>query len=367
MKKNYLLLSILVLASCNSNTVESSISESNVEEASSSSVDYSDYTDYEFTSVTELYLDVNETYNLTKMLKANVSCKMVSNNNYVEVNNGVLTGKDYGDSTITITYQKKKQDVTVHVVDYFEYGSYKTSTDLGRLYGKNVIFFGDSITHNWYKYTHDMELTGGESVIYPEYGWSGDLHKVCEFNQITNAACSGGTMGLPHDAAYSGVGNLLKSKCFPFCVERNIDAITSADYAFVFYGTNDLSAQIPIMTNSIADDKMTLQDSQASFVASMKYGIERMQEVNPDIKIFFMNILYRTYPIQATPAKYSMADYNKAIKDVATSYMCRTLDTNSIFDSKSYPAYIPEGDPGLHINDAGQQLVADFILNNGVK
>ena len=60
---------------------------------------------------------------------------------------------------------------------------------------KKVVFFGDSITHNWEKYDHDYNLTHPEDENYPYglgYGYVKMLNDVCNFKKVDNFAVSGG-------------------------------------------------------------------------------------------------------------------------------------------------------------------------------
>ena len=63
------------------------------------------------------------------------------------------------------------------------------------IYNKKVVFYGDSITHNWEKYDHDYNLTHPEDENYPYglgYGHVKMLNDVCNFKSVDNFAVSGG-------------------------------------------------------------------------------------------------------------------------------------------------------------------------------
>ena len=331
-----------------------------------------DTSKYEFFDVEEIYLHEKETYELSKM-------KMVATNlnglNYVSSipenisisSNGKLEGLTHGSEvkvsgTIYVHNDSKLQEIKVHIVDQEEYGSYFTSVDLGRLYKKNVMFFGDSITHNWAKYPWGRapetpeEIAHANSVTSLGYDthYIPMLNKKCEFASVVNAAWSGGTM------AYRPVNNASRPiyKSFPYCVEEHQENIKKTDYIFVLYGTNDADEQVPI--GSLSDTLVTDGKTNGTFVGSMRYGIEKIKEYNPDAQIIFMNVIYRS---RAVVGNLQVKDYNDAIANTCLSYACKMIDTYSMFDNSGAAKYL--NSDGLHLSDAGYVKLVDYLLNNG--
>lgn len=375
--KIYLLLSVLCLTSCgqvknsepsnslsqdeSSNNESSSLvdTSSNVESSSSLSSEQEsiNYVEVDnFSTISEIYLSIGETYNLEKMLFGNYKMglfKKILTNELVTIDeNGIIKGIKDGDCILSLIKNDEKQDITIHVTNYEEYGSYFTSTDIGRLYNKNVIFFGDSITHNWLKYTHDMELVPGYDGT-SQFGYLKYLNEKCHFSSITNAACSGGTMS-----------TLLTSerplqKSFDYCVEANKENIINADYIFIWYGTNDYTDQAEITNSSF--EMATSANEKSSFDGAMRYGINKILEYKSNAQIIVLNILYRS--LSANGRKYTIANYNDKIEGICRQYMCKYLDMYSLLDSSNCSQYL--NNDGLHPNDAGYKLVADYILSNG--
>ena len=133
----------------NSDSSTTEVVESTTTEISTPSFDTSKYQQAKFLDVEELYLHVNETYELSKMampltdLDALTYVSSISENVSVD-ENGRLVGLTHGSDskvsgTIYVHTDSKLQEIKVHIVDKEEYGSYFTSVDLGRLYNKNVI------------------------------------------------------------------------------------------------------------------------------------------------------------------------------------------------------------------------------------
>ena len=268
-----------------------------------------------------------------------------------------LSGQYDVSGTIYVFDDTRLQKINVHVVDYYEYGSYFTSVDKGRLYGKNIAFFGDSITHNWAKYPNgrkpetDEEIKQSQttSLGYPDH-YIPLLNNECNFASVTNCAWSGGTMAyLPRSA------ERFTYKSFPGAISENETAVANADIIFVFYGTNDLTDQVPI---GKLTDKMSLEDTtNSSFMAGMQFGINYIRQLNTDANIVFLNLLTRTYTYSGN---YKLQDYNDAINEVATANAVRVLDVNSLFEDSEFYMY---SNDGLHLNTLGYQVLTQYSLN----
>lgn len=332
--------------------------------------DESSYEAFEFIDVEDIYLLENETYNLSVMAYEGVDLANVSYFSEIPENisvseDGILTGVALGENyevngTIYVYDENRLQKVNVFIVDYYEYGSYFTSVDKGRLYNKNVVFFGDSITHNWAKYPNgrkpetEEELKWAEttSLGYPTH-YIPLLNNVCKFASVTNAAWSGGTMAyLPKST------ERFTYKSFPGAIDENQEAVSKADVIFVLYGTNDLTDQVPIGKMS---DKMSLSDtSNSSFMAGMQFGIEYIRELNDDANIIFMNLLTRTYTYAG---EITLQDYNDAIHEVCKAYMVKELDVNSLFENREFYKY---SDDGLHLNPEGYKVLVEYILTRKI-
>lgn len=363
MKKNiFILVASLMLTTICGCDLSNSDSTSLIDTSSDSfEFDEENYEKETFVSVDELYMNVNETYNLSLMGKNTLGLNYLSSNpNCLSVSeDGVLTAISNNNeeclSAFVYLYTDSKcQKVAVNIVDYSTYGTALTSIDVGRLTGKNVVFFGDSITHNWIKYP-----AGDKSVINDttSLGYDGhyvvELNKKCKFASVTNAAWSGGTMSyLPSSP------ERFTYKSFPVSVNDNIEAIKKSDYIFVFYGTNDLTDQVKVgnMTDvAVIDEKTT-----STFAGGMNYGINTIRSVKPDANIIFLNIAYRTYPYVG---KYSINDYNDMIFNICRANLIKHIDVYNMYDTKYSSTYL--NSDGLHFSNEGYKVLTDYLLNDG--
>lgn len=353
------------LSSEPSNDVSSEISSN---EEVSTGFDESKYTAHQFFAVNDLYMIENETYYLNKMPFNNQSIDGLNYycdlNEYASVSNdgiitsGSLNGELNAIGNIYVYDDTRLQKIKLSVVDYYEYGSYFMSVDLGRLYNKNVMFFGDSITHNWNTRPHarpNPNEISDDPRTFTNLGtnYVKMLDDACDFNTVVNAAWSGGTMAyLPRST------ERFTYKSFGGSVCENLEATAAADYIFVFYGTNDLTDQVNI--GSLQDAPASLEDKDnSSFYAGMKFGVNKIREVNPDANIIFMNLFARSYPYSGNN---KLDDYNAAIDEFCKAYMTKLLDVNSLYTNAEFVTNSGLTNDGLHPQEKAYRKLTDFIL-----
>lgn len=376
MKKNLLLfasaaLISLNLASCGSTSISSSNNEV------TNNFDETKYTKGEFFKVDDtLYLLPGETYHLEQMALDGVNVSTLtfeSLNSNIRITNGVIEASgdevDYEVSgNLYIHNDTTLQTINVKVVNYDEYGTYFESVDIGRLYKKNVIFFGDSITHNWAKYPSGNRPSTPEEQAAADrvtgLGYAGNyivrLNNICKFESAINAAWSGGTMAyLPNSP------ERFVYKSFPGAINDHVDDLEKVDVVFVYYGTNDMTEQIDIGTLSDTVDYGSKTSS--TFIGGMNYGINKIREINPDANIIFINVLTRP-GYSSGSHNYYISDYNKAIDDVAKASLVKVIDVGHLFEESEFmPGSSQYTNDGLHPNDNGYEVLTNYILNNGKK
>ena len=232
------------------------------------------------------------------------------------------------------------------------------------IFNKKVVFFGDSITHNWEKYDHDYNLTHPEDENYPYglgYGYVKMLNDVCNFKKVDNFAVSGGCY-----ANCSDINPARKEfRHFPSQVLKATREIKEADYIFVMFGTNDYSEQVPFgdFNDFPTDEKQT----DMSFYQGMNFGYSKIKELNPNATIFVINCLNRTCDIEANRTfNFSINEYNLAITHIARLYNLKLIDVSSLYNlKKNFVGGDGEiySDDGLHPNKKGYEALTEFILN----
>ena len=205
------------------------------------------------------------------------------------------------------------------------------------LKNKKIVFYGDSITHNWEKYTHDLVLTHPEDPDYKYglgYGHVKMLNDVCHFKSIDNFAVSGG--------------------CYANCMDINPNR-----------GTNDFSEQVPFGDyKDIAKDE---NQTDMTFYQGMNFGFRKIKEANPNALILVVNCLNRMVDIEANRTfNYSLNEYNLAIRHICNIYKLHLIDVSNLFvipDNFVGGKGVTYTDDGLHPNNEGYKCFTEFLLN----
>lgn len=322
----------------------------------------------------ELYLAMDETYHLEQMLAYHVGSENVDaievslSSDIATYENGVITPKNTGSCNLSLKQGEHLQRISLNIVPTDEYDMSHMSIDVGRFYQKNIVFFGDSITHNWMKYPNgdNTVVNDTDSLGYPSH-YIVQLNNICRFNSVANCAWSGGTMATP--PANSKTRDVYK--CFAYCTEHNEEAIKQADYVFIWYGTNDYHEFYAIGT---PEDTVESCEKKSTFMAGMKYGLSKINEYNPNAKIIVSNLLARSCNTsEGAVREQDQILYNDAIATIASMYQVRLLDMFSLFTiyemrakGLSQSTDVFYSDDGLHPNDTGYTVITKFILNNGV-
>lgn len=228
------------------------------------------------------------------------------------------------------------------------------------IYNKKVVFYGDSITHNWEKYDHDLNLTHGEDYNYGlGYGHVKMLNDACDFKTVDNFAVSGG--------CYANCLELnplrYEFRHFPYQVMHSLDALKEAEVIFIMFGSNDFSEQVPF--GHYQDETDDYHKTDMNFHQGMNFGFKKIKEINPNAQVFVINILYRTVGVEAHATyNYSVNEYNLAIGHVCKQYGYNLIDVSKIYNKENFKNY---SEDGLHPNENGYKVLTDYILNYKIK
>lgn len=234
------------------------------------------------------------------------------------------------------------------------------------LCNKKVVFYGDSITHNWEKYDHFMNLTHKDDVNYKYnlgYGYVKKLNDACNFKSVDNFAVSGGCY-----ANCYKINALRQSfRHFPYQVTHSTNKLKDADIVFVMFGTNDYSEQLPF--KDYKDVAKNEYQGDMSFFEGMNFGFKKIKETNPNAIIFVLNILNRTYKYEREPFNYSIDEYNLAIRQICEVYNLNLIDVSKLFDKENFKGGNKElySDDGLHPNEKGYEALTSYILNYDIR
>ena len=229
---------------------------------------------------------------------------------------------------------------------------------------KKVVFYGDSLTHNWEKYDHDLNLTHPEDENY-QYGLGYNhvkmLNDICNFKSVHNFAVSGG--------CYANTYYLNKLRPVwrhgPHQIMHSLKELSEAEVIFVMLGSNDFAEQVKF--GHYKDCATSFDQDDMTFHEGMNFVFSKIKEVNPTATVFILNILTRAVgPDAHATFNFSTNEYNLAIAHVCKEYGYNLVDVTSVvkleenFVGGTGTLY---SEDGLHLNEDGYKAFTNFLLN----
>ena len=306
-------------------------------------------------SLSEIKIEVEESYNLYYVLKTNPNITLsISDDSIINLDGKKIIGVKEGKTSITLELNGQKQIVEV---DVLKQGSLSSNFDFSveRLSSKKMVAFGDSVTAN-------ATIGGGKTYF--------DLF-VSEFGmQLGKNYAIGGTTATytyPGSNIYKEYGNNTVAIDGCRVVKNAYDSneLQDVDYAFIAYGHNDQYFQAPIDTNNKTYDVNSF-DSCHSFKGSYRYMIETLKLANPNIRIILLGCTYSEYD-KAYPSPYgklyNYGDYRLAIKEIADEYNLTYIDPwdylSLYFDNFDNKLYYKDA---VHLSSKGHEILGDYII-----
>ncbi len=284
-----------------------------------------------FLTVDKIDIEIEEVYNVQVMLKeefATSSITFKSNNSSIFSiqNQQEIIGKKEGKAQLQIfDDQGKRQGITIQV---FAKNALKDtfSMDKGRLYQKNVLFYGDSITQ--------YEQWEGEYVLH--------LKDYYQFEH-QNFAKSGTTIA--YSSRYQGKEN---GVTYMYHHQQEHEW---ADYVFILYGTNDIDEATPV---GIRDAEMltNYDDKNPTYKGAINYAVKILREHNPNLRIIFLELLYRSVPI--------VQDFNKALRNQCYYNEVKFIPLYDLWNAENVSVY---SNDGLHPNSQGNLKMFERIIS----
>ncbi len=360
--------------------------------------------------VRSIYLVEGETYNLAKQLeyeeKTVSDCTLTADKTTFSVEtgeyecanftykNGVITAKavdteDYTANDLTLTYGATTENLFIHVVNYEKYGNTMSAPDVGRLYGKKVVFFGDSITddnaawwetNTWWDVTkegkYNYENGRPKTITGIKQNYVTMLDKICDFATCTNPAIAGALCS-HYNAQYAS-----KSISIPTQIKNNISVVKAADYVFVMGGTNDsfeinkrdsvlkLGNKTDLATEEAFADSVN-DKPVSTFYGYYNYILKTLRETNPKATLICLSNI----PCQSTYGytggvsnghnNEGIAGVNVAISNSAQIYKARYVDIFSAIPKTNKGEYTKVWftNDELHPNEVAYELITDKILS----
>ena len=344
-KKNLLFIVLFLIGCNNNNSVV--ISEKESDEP------------IVFVDFKTIKIEQNEKYyygNIVKDFK-DISIDVLDNN-IASVENNYVVGKNKGSTKLRLIYNNETQYVNIYVKDIDTYSS-SFSFDDARLYGKNIVAFGDSVT---------ATSTIGTNKTYVDL-----FANKFNMNFVRNYAIGGTTATYMYEGSniykeYKDNTNAIDGCRVVYNAYTN-NELNNIDYAFIAFGHNDQYFQPPISADG--DDKYCIDNTFASahsFKGSYRYMINVLKKANPNIRIILLNCTYSEYDKNLKSPygeEYTYFDYRVAIKEIANEFNCRYIDPwdylKEYFDFKKENYYYKDS---VHLSINGHKKFYEYIIEN---
>jgi len=248
----------------------------------------------------------------------------------------------------------------------------KLDTIENRLYGKNTVCFGDSITQ-YGNYPYKIQKSTGAKVY--NVGFGG-----CRMAMHEDEGYNSLSMCNVIDSVVSGNFNNMKDGAIKIYKEYGddkrdeVELLSSIDFATVdiitiAYGTNDFGGKIPLgKTDSF---------NKYTFNGAINYTLNKLTSKYPHLKVYLFTPMYRTkmgtsgyenaddYKVESTGLK--LLDYVEACIERSNYWRVHVYDSYRSLgiDFNNSKTYLRDG---LHQTKKGDNLIyknyLDFLTNN---
>ena len=376
------LLSTMFLSSCNEtatsspeesltnvpSTQESSSKEEvstpteTATEEESSEPSLFDLVDQEFEKDSKLFaidtieLAVNETYNLSYMLKEaylGSECLIACQTEGVveSVDKFSIKGLALGESKVKVVAQGFYDELTISVKDD-EYMNSHFTTDAGRLAKKSFVVLGDSISDvsvNAYATKQDF--------------WCEQLVRKADMTMY-NYAISGSTTGFCIKQG-ANIGSYAKEIMGTTRIQNGLVKadIKKSDYVFIYFGNNDFSFKTEL--GEIGDINTSNYWTNESFRGAYSFIISKIKEYNPNCRVVCLGLSTSTWNYDASHPSVNYAktraELSLVVGEIAEAMNSKFINLHGLWTTSEMATYCPDG---IHPVDAGYDLIVEKILNS---
>lgn len=260
----------------------------------------------------------------------------VDKQEFITLDNGVITATGVGETAVRA---KDGNTVYEYAVEVKADARTEFKLDRGYFYGKKVIFYGDSISAK-------VGVSGaGKDYI-------DNLKAALGCN--SSVVSEGGAL-FTH---WTAKGYNRKSAA-EFIV-GNAENNATADYAVLFFGTNDFARRVAFGTRQ--DDPAALDDVK-TFRGAIKFCVKNLRKDNPNLKILLLTPLIRTDRTLTNDIGNKLEDYGAVIEEMAEVLSCRAINLYGLFTEKDMQSGSKYTSDGLHPNAAGHKVISDYLLS----
>ncbi len=204
---------------------------------------------------------------------------------------------------------------------------------------KRLAVIGDSITRGTYTGENDRCPA---SIANPRF--SDILGERLGFDEVKNY----------------GINGVSISRVSPtnpnFAISKNIDNVAECDMLVIAAGTNDYGNGVPLGTEADGED--------ISFCGGVRVLMEKVKRRFPCARVVIVTPIKRAGGEKPNAAGYTLSQYRYFLAKLAKEYGFTVvngdglgIDPNEEEDKRNYAL------DGLHLNDLGHRLYAEYILS----
>ena len=204
--------------------------------------------------------------------------------------------------------------------------------------GKRVVVYGDSISakatlsagENDY-----VEMLGASlGFTYERFAVSGSL--ISYVAAVENDRQSGSKIVLAHE-------------------ESN----QKADYAIIFYGTNDFARNVPL--GSATDCPERVSDVK-TYCGGFNFLVGNLRKNNSDLKILILTPMKRFDRSMFNANGDYLKDFAETAEKMGEVLECRVINLFSLFDESNFQKNSVNTSDGLHPSQEGHKVLAEYLL-----
>lgn len=303
-----------------------------------------DVIDYDY-----LEIGVNDSYNIRKSI--NNEFKDSWMDIYIE-NIDIATpdvedninGLIEGECEVNVVFDESYYDKFTLKITSQDYINMNFKFDYSRLHEKSFTVFGAS--------NSDITVTPA-SYDQRQTLWCEQLVERFDMTMY-NYAKSGSTAGYCDGLVGKNPGRISIVGTYIINQKNVIEGIENSDYVFFNFGGNDTSYSCEIGNIGEVNDDNYL--SKESFKGSYSYLIDKVRDINPNIKVICMGMTPSTW---AAPT-YSRPYMDSVIQELAQEKNCKYVYFLDAWGENEFATYAPDG---THPLTEGHTLLVEKLLN----
>ena len=303
-----------------------------------------DVIDYDY-----LEIGVNDSYNIRKSI--NNEFKDAWMDIYIENTDIALpdvedniNGLVEGECEVNVVFDESYYDKFTLKITSQDYINMNFKFDYSRLHEKSFTVFGAS--------NSDITVTPA-SYDQRQTLWCEQLVERFDMTMY-NYAKSGSTAGYCDGLVGKNPGRISIVGTYIINQKIVIDGIENSDYVFFNFGGNDTTYSCEIGNIGEVNDDNYL--SKESFKGSYSYMIDKVRDINPNIKVVCMGMTPSTW---AAPT-YSRPYMDETIKEIANEKKCKYVYLLGLWEDNEFSKYCPDG---THPLTEGHSILLDRLIS----